>query len=308
MLVEFIDATLGHQTPLISKINASLKTGELHLLLGNNGIGKSTLINTFINPQQLISGEIFIEKEPLKSLTSKKIAEKIAFVFSQYQTPNDYTTKDLITLGKYIHYPFYFKISSNDSSKIDTIIYDLGLEKYKNTPLSHLSDGNLQKGFIGRAIAQDTPIMMLDEPCSHLDEENKNSILEILKNLCKQRNKTILFSSHDWKTSKKFADNIWFIKDKKLYSGLTEDILSNHAEFSDSIKKTEMPFIDAPEPFHSLLINLIEKNKINLSHLKFHYREKQWIATHLQETFQFKNFEEIKNFIQQFSQNPSNEN
>jgi iron complex transport system ATP-binding protein len=120
----------------------------------------------------------------------------------------------LISLGKYIHYSFYFKLNETDKLEITEIINKLNLSEYQNKKLTELSDGNLQKAFIGRALAQNSPFIILDEPTTHLDEENKLTILSLLRNLAKSENKLILFSSHDWRLAKEFSDKIWWIKDK----------------------------------------------------------------------------------------------
>ena len=104
---------------------------------------------------------------------------------------------------------------------MEEIIDSLNLTSYKDFPLKKLSDGNLQKAFIGRALAQNTPMIILDEPTTYLDEENKMMILNLLKKLAKEKNKAILFSSHDWRLAKDFSDKIWWLKDHRLKIGRT---------------------------------------------------------------------------------------
>ena len=104
---------------------------------------------------------------------------------------------------------------------MEEIIDSLNLTSYKDFPLKKLSDGNLQKAFIGRALAQNTPMIILDEPTTYLDEENKMMILNLLKKLAKEKNKAILFSSHDWRLAKDFSDKIWWLKDHRLKIGET---------------------------------------------------------------------------------------
>ena len=110
-------------------------------------------------------------------------------------------------------------LTDEDEAEIEQIIEKLNLSTYKNHLLSELSDGNLQKAFIGRALAQNTPMIVLDEPTTYLDEENKLIILELLKDLAQKQNKLILFSSHDWRIAKDFSDKLWWIKDEKILTG-----------------------------------------------------------------------------------------
>ena len=110
-------------------------------------------------------------------------------------------------------------LTDEDEAEIEQIIEKLNLAKYRNYLFSELSDGNLQKAFIGRALAQNTPMIVLDEPTTYLDEENKLIILELLKDLAQKQNKLILFSSHDWRIAKDFSDKLWWIKDEKIFTG-----------------------------------------------------------------------------------------
>ena len=210
MFLQLKKTGIGYKTPLIKGVETSLKLGEVCLLIGNNGVGKTTLIKSILNQIPVLDGEIFLNKKNIKILSSKEIAEQVAIVFSKSQVPANYTLKDLISLGKYIHYPYYFELNDSDRQEVDEIIESLNLNQYKDFQLQKLSDGNLQKAFIGRALAQNSPFIILDEPTTHLDEENKIIILKLLRNLAKKQNKLILFSSHDWRLAKEFSDKIWW--------------------------------------------------------------------------------------------------
>ena len=225
MFLEIKNTTIGYQKPLISEVNASLDFGDVCLLIGNNGVGKTTLIKSILHQISTLNGEILIHQKNIEKLTDKEIAEQIAVVFSKAQIPANYTTEDLISLGKFIHLPYYYQLEKEDLEDVNNIISQLKLEEYRNIQLQKLSDGNLQKAFIGRALAQNSPVIILDEPTTHLDEENKIIILKLLRDLAKNHDKIILFSSHDWRLAKEFVDKIWFINDEKLQEGLAEDIL-----------------------------------------------------------------------------------
>ena len=228
MFLQLKNTTIGYKTPLIKGVETSLKLGEICLLIGNNGVGKTTLINSILNQIPTLSGEIFLRNQSLKRLSQKEIAEQIAVVFSKSQVPSNFTLTDLVALGKYIHYPYYFNLNKSDIQEVEEIIESLNLTQYKDFPLQKLSDGNLQKAFIGRALAQNSPMIILDEPTTHLDEENKIIILKLLRNLAKNHNKLILFSSHDWRLAKEFSDKIWLVNDGTLEAGIAEEILLKH--------------------------------------------------------------------------------
>ncbi|QQV04092.1 MULTISPECIES: ABC transporter ATP-binding protein [Chryseobacterium] len=303
MHLQIKQADIGYNKKLISEANASLNLGEVCLLIGNNGVGKTTLIKSILHQIPLLNGEIFISGRNIKSLSVKEIAEQIAVVFSKSVIPQNYTVEDLISLGKYIYYPFYFELKKEDRQEVSHIIEELGMVQYKNILLKNLSDGNLQKAFIGRAITQNSPIIILDEPTTHLDEKNKIIILQTLRKLAKKQNKLILFSSHDWRLAKEFADKIWYLKDQNLYSGIVEDVLLQHEELTNASLFTineqfVAPHITAPDVYKEMLYSLLQKNfEKNLSDLFFEWNDQKWIITYRTEKHECESFEEIVNFV-----------
>ena len=232
------NAEVGYGQPLIRNINADLELGEVCLMMGDNGTGKTTLIKTILSQLPLLSGKISIDGRDTSELSAQEVAEYIAVVFSKYEIPAFYTTTDLIALGKFIHYPYYIRLSEEDRAEVSKAIHLLGLDEYKYCPLQNLSDGNLQKAFIGRAIVQNSPVILLDEPTTHLDEQNKIALLKLLRRLAKKYHKLILFSSHDWRLAKHFADKIWYISDRNLHSGSVEELIGTvilESNFDDLI-------------------------------------------------------------------------
>ena len=308
MFLEIKNTTIGYQKPLISEVNASLDFGDVCLLIGNNGVGKTTLIKSILNQIPTLKGDIFINDKNVKKLTDKEIAEQIAVVFSKAQIPANYTTEDLISLGKFIHLPYYYQLEKEDLEDVNNIISQLKLEEYRTTSLQKLSDGNLQKAFIGRALAQNSPVIILDEPTTHLDEENKIIILKLLRDLAKNHDKIILFSSHDWRLAKEFADKIWFINDEKLQEGLAEDILLQNDLLTNphlfTINENFIsPIIDAPFLEKEMLYSALQKNfKKDLSGIKINFKGNFWEVNYLQFTDKCHTLENIiktiKNILQ----------
>ncbi len=303
MYLQIQQANIGYEKPLISNADANLKLGEICLLIGNNGVGKTTLIKSILYQIPLLGGEIIINNKNVKDLSVKEIAEHIAIVFSKSVIPQNYTVEDLISLGKYIYYPFYFKLRKEDGEEVLHIIDELDLNPYKNTLLKNLSDGNLQKAFIGRALMQNSPVIILDEPTTHLDEKNKIIILKTLRKLAIEQDKLILFSSHDWRLAKEFADKIWYIKDQSLYSGIVEDVLLQHEELVNSSlfevnKDFVAPHITAPDFYKEMLYSLLQKNfRTDLSSLHFEFRNDFWFIRTASSVKKCESFEEIINFV-----------
>lgn len=213
------NAEIGYSESLISEVNLSLNLGEVCLLVGSNGVGKTTLMKSILGQQSPIKGNIFIENRNIKNYSSQEIAYQISMVFSKPSVPSHYTLLDLVSLGKFIYYPYYFELSQKDKNEVEEVIEKLDLVQYKKCLLSELSDGNLQKAFIGRCLVQNTPMIMLDEPTTFLDEENKVMILSLLRKIVKEEQKLILFSSHDWRLAKDFSDKVWWLKDKRIKEG-----------------------------------------------------------------------------------------
>lgn len=304
MFLELKNTTIGYKTPLIKEVYTSLALGEICLLIGNNGVGKTTLIKTILNQIELLNGEVLLDGKETTTLSPKEMAEQIAVVFSKSQIPANYTLRDLISFGKYIHYPYYFELNKTDQQEVEHIIESLNLSQYRDFQLNQLSDGNLQKAFIGRALAQNSPMIILDEPTTHLDEENKIIILKLLRELAKTKNKLILFSSHDWRLAKEFADKIWLINNEKLDAGITEEILLKHNEllnpnifqFNDGFVA---PQIFAPELHKEMMYSFLQKNfQKNLSELKFEFTEPFWVISNQDIQQKCNSFEEIARFVQ----------
>ncbi|MCI3936246.1 ABC transporter ATP-binding protein [Chryseobacterium aahli] len=303
MHLQIKQANIGYDKTLISNANASLNLGDVCLLIGNNGVGKTTLIKSILHQNSLLGGEILIDNKNVKKLSVKEIAENIAVVFSKSVIPQNHTVEDLISLGKYIYYPFYFELKQEDKEEVKEIIHELDLTQYKNTLLRNLSDGNLQKAFIGRALTQNSPIIILDEPTTHLDEKNKLIILKTLRKLTKQQNKLILFSSHDWRLAKEFADKMWYIKDNHLYSGIVEDVLLQHDELTNASlfqvnENFVAPSIESPQIQKEMLYSLLQKNfQKDLSSFDFRYNESVWEISFANKQHQCESFEEIVKLI-----------
>lgn len=282
MFLELKNTTIGYKTPLIKGVETLLNLGDICLMIGDNGVGKTTLIRSILGQIPLVKGEILINGKNIKNLSRDEIAKQISVVFSKGEIPQQFTVYDLIAFGKYIHYPYYFQLNKDDQVEIAEIIQNLNLEQFRNTLLHQLSDGNLQKAFIGRALAQNSPIIILDEPTTHLDEVNKLMILKLLRNLAENHRKLILFSSHDWRLAKEFADKIWFLKDEQLQSGIAEDIILQNSELAapqlfNIHQDFVPPKISAPELQKELLYSFLQKNyQKDLSNFEFSYLENNW--------------------------------
>lgn len=189
---------IGHdKIPLSDPINIALQTGDCLAVLGRNGSGKSTLLHTICKLIPAIGGEVYIHDKSVSQLNYPELALKVSIVFSgRRDLIGQITVEEILKLGRFPYTGFYAKLNAADKNKIEEIVSQLHLEKlyYKN--INHLSDGEAQKIMIARALVQDTPIIIFDEPTTHLDLFNKHEIFQLIQSLT-NRDKTILISTHE---------------------------------------------------------------------------------------------------------------
>lgn len=214
-------------TSIVSDINITVNKGELIALIGVNGSGKSTLIRTLLKFQEYNFGEIILNNKNLIDYTNVDLATKISYVASRLTEQNNITAKDLVSLGRLPYTKWFGVLSNKDKQFIDEVILSLGIASLAEKQFDNLSDGEKQKVLVARALAQNTDLIILDEPTSHLDLPNKYDLIKVLKTLTKNNNKAIIFSTHDLNIAFANADIIWFIYDNKLISGTPNEIIKN---------------------------------------------------------------------------------
>ena len=185
------------KTIIASNIDLSLRKGKLIALIGANGIGKSTLLRTITGIQKTISGIVLLNGTNIHELDALTLAQNLSVVLTEKLPPSNLTVFELIALGRQPYTNWLGKLTDADIAKVN--------EAMELTQISHLatkkhfeiSDGQLQKVLIARALAQDTPLIILDEPTTHLDLLHKVSLFKLLKKLTQETDKCILFSTHD---------------------------------------------------------------------------------------------------------------
>ncbi len=209
---------------ILEDISVNARRGELIGLIGVNGSGKSTLLRIISRLQKYDKGNIFIEGRDIKDYTKKESAKKISFVSSDIINTKYLKVYDTVALGRFPHFNFSGSLTGKDKDIIDNALKITNTEKFKTKNLSEISDGERQRVMTARALAQDTDIILLDEPASFLDTENKFFLYKILSDVVKERDKTVVFSTHDLNIAFKYCDKVWFIKDKKIFEGAPEDL------------------------------------------------------------------------------------
>lgn len=189
-------------------IDLTIRKGNLIAIVGANGIGKSTLLRTVTGLQKPLDGQILLNQQHLKELDSMTIAKELSLVLTEKLPPSNLTVYELIALGRQPYTNWIGTLSDDDNAKIEEAIVLTQTQDLINKRHYEISDGQLQIVMIARALAQDTPLIVLDEPTTHLDLQHKVSLFKLLKKLTHETKKCILFSTHDIDMAIQLSDEI----------------------------------------------------------------------------------------------------
>lgn len=225
MALEAINLTAGYGTHgIVSKIDATLPTGSMTVLIGANGSGKSTLLRTLTASQQPLVGCVKLDGCDIKTYNSSALARKLSLVLTDRTGGGGLRVDELVGIGRHPYSGFFGRMSATDREVVANAIEMVGLGHKATSFVASLSDGERQKAMIARALAQSTPLIVLDEPTSFLDVSARFEITDLLSRLSHDEDKTILLSTHDTAAALDTADHVWAISRGRLYTG-TVDIL-----------------------------------------------------------------------------------
>jgi iron complex transport system ATP-binding protein len=261
MVIELEKLSVGYRKRnndhcILKDLNASLFHGELVCLVGENGIGKSTLLRSISGVQPPLSGEILINNKRLQEFTTLELAKTISLVLTDRIYAGNLSVREIVSLGRHPYTNWLGHLSKEDHLKIDWALEITGTLYLEDQLISELSDGQYQKTLIARALAQDSDIIILDEPTAHLDLTNKITILKLLKDLAANTGKSILMATHELELSLQIADYIWMALNRdEMVTGTPEDLVFN-GSFNKMISHETIHFDDAHGRF-------IIKNKAN---------------------------------------------
>jgi iron complex transport system ATP-binding protein len=214
---------------LLPPLSASAGRGELIALIGKNGIGKSTLLRTITGLQEPLGGEISYNGRNILEYSRMELAREVGYISTESIKVSNMSVYDLVALGRFPHTNWTGIIDSGNHNSIMDAIEKTGMSALKNRLVSELSDGERQRAMIARILAQDTDIMIMDEPTAFLDIGSKYEILHLMHLLARESEKTIIFSTHDLNIAMSQSDKIWLILDNKLIEGAPEDLMIDGA-------------------------------------------------------------------------------
>lgn len=206
------------------RLQCQASPGQIIALLGPNGCGKSTLLRTLAGMQPPLEGRVLLNGHPLASLTAPERATQLAVVLTEAPDAN-LTVYDLVATGRYPYTGWFGRGSEQDEQAVNLALRQTSTQEFAHRPVGTLSDGERQKVMIARAVAQDTPLLILDEPTAHLDVPNRVAVLQLLLRLAHEHQKTVVLSTHALDLALLMADRLWLLQEGKLQSGVPEDMV-----------------------------------------------------------------------------------
>ncbi|MBP6611283.1 MAG: ABC transporter ATP-binding protein [Paludibacter sp.] len=233
-----------NNTIVQTALNLELKAGEMVCLIGQNGCGKSTLLRTLAGLQKPLSGKVLVKNKELSRIKIHEKAKLLALVLTDRVEIESATVTDIVRMGRQPYCNWWGNLSADDTQMVTEAIAMVHLEHKAECYLNELSDGERQRVMIAKALAQDTPLILLDEPTAHLDLPNRVEIMLLLHKLAHQTGKSVIISTHELDIALQAADRIWLMTTTGVESGVPEDlVLQGH--FHDAFQSKAYYFNSA---------------------------------------------------------------
>lgn len=202
-----------------SNVNIAIESGKFVALLGKNGIGKSTFLRTISNVQAPLSGRVLLKEKVISAYSHLELASTISVVLTERLPESQLKVFELIALGRQPYTNWIDKLSDKDYEKINWALEMTEVDHLKDRPFYELSDGQLQRVLIARALAQDTDVIILDEPTAHLDIHHTIKIFTLLQKLVQTTGKTIIISTHEVNLAIQFANDFILLDESSCHHG-----------------------------------------------------------------------------------------
>jgi len=209
---------------ILPPVNVSASKGELVAVIGRNGIGKSTLLRTITGLQKALGGSVLLNDKEASGLSRLEFARKVGYISTEIIRTGHMRVYDLVALGRFPHTNWIGRIDQKTDTLIKESIKKAGIDKFWYRFISELSDGERQRAMIARVLAQDTDLMIMDEPMAFLDIPGKMGLVKLMKDLV-DGGRTIIFSTHDLSIAVKHCNKIWLLDEGGIIQGAPEDLL-----------------------------------------------------------------------------------
>ena len=227
-MIRFQSLSLGYGSRiLIDSLSATVKRGELTALVGRNGTGKSTLLRAITGLGERIGGDILLGDKSIDSLSTAELATMVAFVTTDKVRIANLRCRDVVALGRAPYTNWIGRMQEQDEEIVMRSMELVGMSDYANKTMDRMSDGECQRIMIARALAQQTPIILLDEPTAFLDMPNRYELCTLLQRLAHEEQKCILFSTHELDIALALCDSIALISPPQLYLLPTEEMVKS---------------------------------------------------------------------------------
>jgi len=214
------------QRKVVENASMHVEAGEIVLLLGENGSGKSTLIKTIAGLIEPLSGELMFQQRDLKQWNRKQLAKEMALVLTDQSYQALLSVEEFVAFGRYPFTNWLGQLKKEDIKQIQDSLTACELQTLRHKKMDALSDGERQRVFLARAIAQQAQLLILDEPTTHLDVKNITAQLRLIKKLA-EGERTVIFSSHQFDLALQIADKVWLIEDKKVHQITPDDFYND---------------------------------------------------------------------------------
>ncbi len=225
-MIELSNITLGFGSrTLIESASTRFECGAMTALLGRNGTGKSTLLRAIASLGKPLSGVIRIGGDDVEKLSSEQLARRVAFVNTERIDVEALSVYEIVSIGRSPYTDWMGRMGKEDEAVVRHAIKVAGVEHLANRSVDTLSDGECQRVMIARALAQDTPVILLDEPTSFLDLPNRYELCHLLSDLAHKENKCIIFSTHELDIALSLADSIALVDTPQLVHLTTDEMI-----------------------------------------------------------------------------------
>ena len=241
------DLTIGYRTSrksdvvIAEKLNLTLKRGELVGLLGPNGAGKSTLLRTLAGMQKPLAGQVMLSGEDAHRIKSRDLARHLSVVLTDRPNIGLMNGYALVALGRHPYTDWVGRLSQYDKAVVRWAVDAVHADDIAERPVMELSDGQRQKLMIARALAQESDVILLDEPTAYLDLPRRVETMHLLKHLAHETHRAILLSTHDLDLALRSTDALWLMADGRIRSGAPEDLVLSDA-FEETFRSDSLTF------------------------------------------------------------------